>query len=220
MITLYGFGKVHDKVIGETRDLRIYWGLEEMGLDYQVHGVDHSGGENKTEAYAKKSYFHQIPAIEDDGFILSESAAILLYLAEKSKKLMPADFQGRMRVTQWSFAALTTAEPPLAELQMIHNFFGVEKNKERLAFLNPWAARVLSGLESRLEGREWIACSDFTVADILVVCVLREIRKINILKDYPRLTDYYKRALARPAWTRAVQAYAKTLNKKPNEIPA
>jgi glutathione S-transferase len=218
MITLYGFGRVHDKVIGETRDLRVRWALEETGLPYRVHGVDHTGGEHMGEAYGEKSCFNQIPAIDDDGFTLSESAAILLYLAEKSGRLIPQDFEGRTRVTQWCFVALATVEPPLAEIQMIHAFFGAEKNKERLEFLNQWAGRVLGGLEKRLTGREWIACADFTVADILLTCVLREIRKTDLLKSYPRLADYYDRALARPAWTLALTSYAQLLGKNPADI--
>jgi glutathione S-transferase len=213
MIMLYGFGRVHDKVIGITRDLRVYWALEEIGLPYRVHGVDHSSGEHMDAAYGEMSYFNQIPAIDDDGFVLSESAAILLYLAEKSGKLIPQDFEGRTRVTQWCFAALATVELPLAEIQMIHAFFGPEKNQERLQFLNQWAARALGGVEKRLEHREWIACADFTVADILLACVLREIRKTDLLASYPRVSDYYARALARPAWHRALEAYAERLNK-------
>lgn len=218
MITLYGFGRVHDKVIGETRDLRVRWALEEIGLPYRVHGVDHTGGEHMDEAYGEKSYFNQIPTIDDDGFILSESAAILLYLAEKSGKLIPQDFEGRTRVTQWCFVALTTVELPLAEIQMIHGFFGAEKNRERLEFLNQWADRVLSGLEKRLKDREWIACADFTVADILLTCVLREIRKTDLLRSYPRVTKYYNRALARPAWKSALTSYAQSFGKNPDDI--
>lgn len=215
MITLYGFGRVNDKVIGETRDLRVRWALEETGLPYRVHGLDHTGGEHKGEAYSEISFFNQVPAIDDDGFTLTESGAILLYLAEKSGKLIPKDVEGRTRVTQWCFVALTTVEPPLAEIQMIHGFFGAEKNKERLAFLESWAARVLIGLEKRLQGREWIACDEFTVADILLVCVLREIRKTGLLNSYPQVTAYYDRALARPAWTRALTSYAEMLGKDP-----
>lgn len=213
MITLYGFGRVHDKVIGETRDLRIQWALEEMGLPYQVHGVDHTGGEHKGADYGERSFVNQIPTIDDDGFVLSESGAILLYLAEKYGKLMPSDFEGRMRVMQWCFAAQATVELPLAEIQMINAFFGPEKNRERLQFLNQWAARVLGGLEKRLAEREWIACPEFTVADILLTCVLREIRKTDLLQSYPQVRGYYDRALGRPAWSRTLKAYADRFGK-------
>jgi glutathione S-transferase len=65
------------------------------------------------------------------------------------------------------------------------------------------ARRWFDGVERRLDGRDWIACDDFTVADILLACVLRAIRKTDLLAAYPRLSAYYARALARPAWQRA-----------------
>jgi glutathione S-transferase len=86
MITFYGFGRVNDKVIGLTRDLRVQWALEETGLSYCVHGVDHTGGEHQSEEFRRLNPFMQLPVIDDDGFVMSESGAIVLYLAEKSGK--------------------------------------------------------------------------------------------------------------------------------------
>ena len=73
------------------------------------------------------------------------------------------------------------------------------------------AGRWLAGLERRLEGREWIACADFTVADILLASVLREIRKTDLMEPYPRLKAYFARAEARPAWQRTLGLYAERL---------
>ncbi|WP_352770123.1 glutathione S-transferase C-terminal domain-containing protein [Mesorhizobium sp. M0768] len=64
------------------------------------------------------------------------------------------------------------------------------------------AHRWFAGLERRLEGREWIACEIFTVADILLTTVLRQVGHTDLLDPYPRLSAYYARALARPAWQR------------------
>lgn len=122
MITLYGFGRVFRPVIGETRDLRAQWALEEVGLPYRVHGLDHTGGEFNGPAYSKISCFHLAPAIDDDGFTVAESGAVLLYLAEKAGKLIPADVHGRSRVVEWCFAALTTVERPLMEILLIDKF--------------------------------------------------------------------------------------------------
>src|SRR5476651_2598728 len=210
MITLYGFGRVHPQVIGETRDLRAQWALEETGLPYRVHGLDHTAGELDGPAYSRISCFHLAPVIDDDGFIVAESGAVLLYLAEKAGKLIPPDFEGRMRVVQWCFAALSTVERPLMEIQLIDKFGGEGVEVRRAAMVKE-AGRWLAGLEARLDGREWIACADFTVADILLATVLREIRTTDLMDSYPRLKAYYARALARPAWQRTLNLYSNRL---------
>jgi glutathione S-transferase len=210
MITLYGFGRVHRQVIGETRDLRAQWALEEVGLPYRVHGLDQTGDELDGAAYKRINCFRLVPVIDDDGFVVAESGAVLLYIAEKAGKLIPSDFQGRMRVVQWCFAALTTVERPLMEIQLIDKFGG-EGVEDRRAEMVKEAGRWLAGLESRLDGHEWIACADFTVADILLATVLREIRTTDLMDSYPRLKAYYTRALARPAWQRTLSLYSDRL---------
>lgn len=210
MITLYGFGRVFKPVIGETRDLRVQWALEEIGLPYRVHGLDHTGGEHNEPAYSKISPFHLVPAIDDDGFIVAESGAILLYLAEKSGELIPADFEGRMHVVQWCYAALNTIERPMLEILLIDKFGG-ENSERRRAEMVKQAGRWLSGLERHMDGREWVAGEEFTVADILLASVLRGIRKTDLMEPYPLLKSYYARALARPAWQRTLNAYAERL---------
>jgi glutathione S-transferase len=208
MITLYGFGRIFREGIGETKDLRTEWALQETGLPYRVHGLDHTAGELDSPAYSKISPFHQAPAIDDDGFIVAESGAAVLYIAEKAGKLIPSDFQGRIRVTQWCFAALTTVAPTLS-LIGLGDIAGL-KDEGREQWIKI-AKRWLDGLERRLDGREWIACKDFTVADILLATVLREVRNTDLLDAYPRLKDYYARALARPAWERTLALYAERL---------
>jgi glutathione S-transferase len=210
MITLYGFGHILRQVIGETRDLRAQWALEEAGLPYRVHGLDHTGGELNGAAYNRLNCFRLVPVIDDDGFVVAESGAVLLYIAEKSGKLIPPDFQGRMRVVQWCFAALTTVERPLMEIQLIDKFGG-EGVEVRRADMVKEAGRWLAGLESRLDGREWVACADFTVADILLATVLREIRTTDLMDSYPRLKAYYARAFARPKWKRTLNLYSDRL---------
>ncbi len=209
-ITLYGFGRIFRPVIGETRDLRVQWALEETGLPYRVHGLDHTAGEHDGPAYSKISPFHLVPAIDDNGFVLAESGAILIYLAEKAGKLIPTDVEGRIRVIQWCFATLNTVERPMLEILLIDKFGG-ENSESRRAEMVKQAGRWLDGLERQLDGREWIACDDFTVADILLATVLRQIRKTDLIDSYPRLKAYYERALARPAWQRTLSLYAERL---------
>src|SRR5687767_432179 len=122
MITLYGFGNIFPAGRGETKDLRAQWALEETGLPYRVHALDHSGGELDGEAYSRISPFRQVPVIDDDGFVVAESAAVALYLAEKAGKLIPDDVQGRTRVVQWCFAAVSTVAPTLTCNDLIGMF--------------------------------------------------------------------------------------------------
>ena len=152
MITLYGFGTIFPEGVGETKDLRAQWALEETGLPYQVHAVDHTAGEHLGEAYSRLSPFNQAPVIDDDGFVVAESAAIVLYVAEKAGKLIPSDAQGRMRVTQWCFAAVASVEPTLVTLDVLDIFDSKNVAGEIKAEVRKLSARWFQGLEHRLEG--------------------------------------------------------------------
>lgn len=209
MITLYAFGRVHPGMKGEARDMRAQWALEETGLPYRVHALDFIAGELDGPEYGRLSWFHQVPVIDDDGFVVGESGAVLLYLAEKAGKLIPADFGGRTQVVQWCFSAIATVERLTFEIQTIDaGMGGVGAQERRATLVGEAGRRALPGLERRLEGREWIACEEFTVADILLATVLRQVRHTDLIEPYPRLTAYYARALARPAWQRTLQLCA------------
>src|ERR1700759_1040449 len=119
MVTLYGFGNIFPPGRGETKDLRRQWALEEPGLPYRVHALDHTGGELDGDAYGRISPFRQAPVIDDDGFVVAESAAIALSLADKAGRLIPDAPQGRTRVAQWCFAAVSTVGTTLVCLDMI-----------------------------------------------------------------------------------------------------
>jgi glutathione S-transferase len=211
MITLYGFGTIFPEGVGETKDLRAQWALEEIGLPHRVHALDHTAGELDGEAYSRISPFRQVPVIDDDGFVVAESAAVVLYLAEKAGKLIPSDIRGRTRVMQWCFAATSTVEPTLACIDTIEIFdrektAGTVKDEARNL-----ARRWLGHVERHLADREWIACTDFTVADIMMAGVLRTIRKTELMEPFPGLKAYFERCFARPAWQRTLGLYAERL---------
>jgi len=216
MITLYGFRTIFPEGRGETKDLRAQWALEEIGLPYRVHGLDHTGGECDGDAYRRLSPFRQVPVIDDDGFVVAASAAVVLYLAEKAGKLIPGDVQGRTRVVQWCFAATSTVEPTLVSLDIVEIFDG--GNNKLKGEVRNLANRWLGGVEYRLEDREWIACADFTVADIMMAGVLRNIRKTDLMEPFPRLKAYFERCFARPAWQRTLGLYAERLGLNVDDI--
>jgi glutathione S-transferase len=218
MITLYGFGRIFPEGHGETKDLWAQWALEETGLPYRVHALDHTAGELDGDAYSRISPFHQAPVIDDDGFVVAESAAIVLYLAEKAGKLIPGDVQGRTRVVQWCFAAVSTVGTTLVCLDLI-GMFDRDKAAHKLhAEVPKIANRFLGDVERRLSDREWIACADFTVADIMMASVLRGIRKTDLMEPFPRVKAYYERCVARPAWQRTLALYAERLGVRVDDI--
>jgi glutathione S-transferase len=216
VITLYGFKTIFEGGVGETKDLRAQWALEELGLPYRVRALDQVAGELDGDEYARISPFHQVPVIEDDGFVVAESAAVVLYLAEKAGKLIPGDVQGRTRVVQWCFAAVSTVDPTFMCLDVIEIF---DKDADKLRTeVRKLAGRWLRDLERRLEGREWIACDELTVADIMMAGVLRGVRKTDLLDPFPSIKAYYERCFARPAWQRTLQLYADRLGVSVDDI--
>ena len=218
MITLYGFGRIFPEGRGETKDLWVQWALEELGLPYRVHALDHTGGELDGEAYRRIAPFRQVPVIDDDGFVVAESAAIVLYLAEKAGKLMPGDAEGRSRVVQWCFAAVATVGTTLVCIDVIEIFDGAHAAPKLHAEVRKIAGRWLADLERRLADREWIACADFTVADLMMACVLRGIRRTDLMEPFPKVKAYFARCLARPAWQRTLALYAERLGVSVDDI--
>ena len=218
IITLYGFGRIFPGGVGETKDLRVQWALEETGLPYRVHALDQTGGELDSDAYDRISPFHQAPVIDDDGFMVAESAAAVLYLAEKAGKLIPNDVRGRTRVVQWCFAAVSTVEPTLVCMDMMAIFDSGMTARRLHEEVPKLARRWLGHVERRLEDREWIACADFTAADIMMAGVLRTIRKTDLMEPFPRLKTYYARCHARPAWQRTLDLSAERLGVSADSI--
>ncbi len=211
MITLHAFANMFPGGIGETKDIRIQWALEEMGLPYEVRALDYLGGETDSAAFAAISPFNQIPVLEDGDLVIAESCAILIHLAEISGKLMPSDAAGRLRVIQWCFAATATVAPSLSMIAMYDaGFMGADPRARE--FLIGLATRWLAGLERQLETHDWITGDDFTIADLTLADVLREVRATDLMDDYPKVAAFYARAFARPARQRARELTAARMN--------
>ena len=207
ILKLYGFSKVNAGARGHTRDLRVLWALEEMQLPFDLVGMDHPGNDLKTEAYSHLSPFEQIPSIDDDGLLLSESAAILIYLAKKSGRLLPGDRAAEAQVTRWCFAAMNSIEPPLLALMVLDWTADGSCGKHR-EFLVGWVNRVMTNLERWLVGRNFVATNEFSVADILMAHVLSAgIKDDRLIAPYPGVASYRDRCLTRPAWKRTIEAY-------------
>jgi glutathione S-transferase len=206
---VYVFKSLPPFLWGYTRDIRALWALEECGLPYETFGLvcGPNGLQDETE-YAKVSPFKQIPAIDDDGYILTESGAILLYLAEKSGRCIPGDLKGRAQVYRWLITSLNNIEP--FALPILFSDLQGDANPP-LKALRPWhieiLGRFLPTIDAMLEKQTFITGEQFTVADIALVCVLRELRKNEVLAKYTQVAKYRARCEARPAFIKVLEAY-------------
>lgn len=205
MLKVYGFSRVNAVARGNTRDLRVLWALEEMGVPYEIVGMDHPNHDLDSPEFKALNPFGQIPVIDDEGVVVTESGAILLYLARKSGKLMPQELAGEAQVLRWSIAALSTIEVPVLTLWFVN--MGDGKGTKSSEALRQWSEQRLSQLEGWLHDRQYIATEDFTVADILMTHVLGGGTDPALLEPCPNIRAYRERCLAREAWKRAFAAY-------------
>jgi glutathione S-transferase len=206
VLKVYGFSRVNKFARGNTRDLRVLWALEEMGLPYEIVGMDHPSGDLDREEFRTKNPFGQIPVIDDDGIVVTESGAILLYLARKSGKLMPQELAGEGQVLRWSFAALNSVEVPVLTTW----FVGISGGKDTKPHeaLQQWSEMRLKQLDGWLANRTFVATGEFTVADILMTHVLSAASTDQaLLNPHENVRRYLARCMGRPAWKRTLDAY-------------
>lgn len=206
MLKVHGFGRVNRFAHGNTRDLRVLWALEEIGVPYEIVGMDHPNHDLDTESFRAMNPFGQLPVIDDDGVVVTESGAILLYLARKTGKLMPGTLAEEAQVLRWSFAALTTIETPILTSWFVDLSNG--KGTPPSEALKKWARMRLEQLDGWLATRHFVATSELTVADILMTHVLSAASTDpGLLEPHVHVRAYIARCLARPAWKRTLSAY-------------
>lgn len=205
MLKVYGFSRVNEFARGNTRDLRVLWALEEMGMPYEIVGLDHPNHDLDSPEFRAKNPFGQLPVIDDDGVIVTESGAIALYLARKSGTLMPRELAGEAQVLRWSIAALNTIEVPV----LTHWFVNVSggKGTQSSDALRGWSELRLGQLDGWLSNRRFVATDEFTVADILMTHVLGGGTDPTLLKPHANILAYRARCTEREAWKRTFDAY-------------
>jgi GST-like protein len=196
--------------------------LEEIGLPYEAHYIDIGKDESWTPEFLALNPNGKIPAILDpEGpggkpLALFESGAILLYLAEKTGKLLPGDAAGRYETIQWVFFQMAFIGPMFGQLGFFHKFAGREiADKRPLDRYRKESRRLIGVLDNRLEGRDWIMGDDYTIADVSMLGWVRnligfyEARDLVGFDDFPTVAAWLERGLARPAVQRGLAIPAK-----------
>ncbi|RJG46942.1 glutathione S-transferase family protein [Mesorhizobium sp. DCY119] len=202
--TITAFERSPDRGKGLARDMRVRWALEEVGQPYDVRLVSFAG--MNEPAHRALHPFGQIPTYEEGGLALFESGAIVFHIAERHAGLLPDDANARARAITWMFAALSTVEPPIVDLQIAKL---VEHDKpwseQRLPLVKNRIRERLGELSDRLGDAEWLDGA-FSAGDLMMVHVLLRLRGSGILDEYPTLSAYVARGEARPAYKRAFDA--------------
>ncbi len=193
--------------------------LEETGLAYEPHLVDIGKNETWTPEYLALNPNGKIPAIIDPNgpggkpLGLFESGAILLYLAEKTGKFIPADAAGRYETIQWVFFQMASVGPMFGQVGFFHKFAGKEiADKRPLERYRVESKRLLGVVETRLEGRDFIMGESYTIADISLIGWVRNIGPTGFYNagelvdfaSHTRVAAWLDRCLARPAVQRGL----------------
>jgi len=189
--------------------------LEETGLPYRVHPIDIGAGDQFKPEFLRISPNNKMPAIVDtdgpDGagpFALAESGAILFYLASKTGRFLPGDLRQRWQVMQWVMFQMGHVGPMLGQA---HHFLGYAPEKIEYA-MNRYkneANRLYGVLERRLGESRFLACEEYTIADMATMPWLRFPERQGVdIEEYPQVRRWRDGIAARPAVQRALQVLA------------
>jgi len=181
--------------------------LEELGLPYTVRAIDLTKGEQKTEAYLRLNPNGRIPTIVDrgnDDFTVFESGAILMYLAEKTGRLMPADAKGRSLVVQWLMFQMGGIGPMMGQANVFFRYLP-EKIQPAIDRYQHESRRLFEVLDRRLGESEWLA-GDYSIADIAHWCWVRTYKWSGVsVERLPHLRRWLDAMKERPACRRGVE---------------
>ena len=180
--------------------------LEELGLPYQLRVLDLAAGEQKRPDFLALNPNGRIPVIVDhaaDDFVVFESGAILIYLAEKTGQLMPTDAKGRSRVMQWLIFQTGGVGPMMGQANVFYRYFP-EKIQPAIDRYQAEGRRLFEVLDSHLKDHEWLA-DDYSIADIANWAWVRTHRWSGISIDGLEHLKRWRDAIrARPAVQRGL----------------
>jgi GST-like protein len=206
MIELYG--------MGSPNVVKVYIALEELGLAYNVHPVDVFSGKQFDAAFLRLNPNAKVPVIVDsDGpggkpYTCFESGAILLYLAEKTGRLLPADTAAKYDAIQWLMTQMSTVGPMFG--QMVHFIrFAPAGNDYSKSRYQTQAVRVSEVIDQRLAGNAYLAGTEYSIADIATYPWLRNIPALmgaEAAAQFPNVTRWVNAINERPAVKQALAA--------------
>jgi glutathione S-transferase len=218
-IEITAFRWVPPFAAGLVRDSRIRWALEEIDRSYRVRLLDATNP--RPHEYFAEQPFGQVPAYRDGQVQLFESGAILIHLGMTDERLLPKETEPRMRAIAWLIAALNSVEPMFFELIFIDIFNkGEAWTKERRPQVIEKIRARLALLAEALGDREWFE-DRFSIGDLMMASVLRNLRHTDLVAEQPRLAAFLERSQERPAFKRAIADQIEVFqHNQPEGVPA
>ena len=193
MMKLYGFPP--------TRSIRVLWTLRELGVDFEFVNVNLVAGENHLPEFLALNPAGKLPVLIDGDFVLTESVAIVLYLAEKypDKGLLPASLEPRAQVNHWLLFTATELEQPLWRIARHTSLYPKDKRlPDELPLARKDFEDMAAVMEEHMRGRQFLVGESVTVADLVAAYTLDWANEVRLLDTSPHLRGYMDRMYARP----------------------
>lgn len=190
---LYGFAG--------TRSQRALWGLKEVDADFEFVSVNLREGEHKRPEFLRINPAGKVPVLIDGDQIIPESAAIVLYLANKypEKGLMPDDLRERAQAYRWTLFAVTELEQPLWRITRHTLLYPPEKRSPADIELAREDFKTMAAiLDRHLDGRQFIVGNALSVADCVTAYLIDWANELHLIDTFPQLQAYLERLYARP----------------------
>jgi len=195
-----------------TRSIRARWTLQELGIDFEATTVNLVAGDHRRPEFLKINPAGKIPVLVDGDLVLTESVAIVLYLAEKypDKGLLPSDRKQRAQVNRWLLFAATELEQPLWRISRHTALYPEDQRLPGDVVLASREFKEMAAvLNEHMRGREFVVGESASVADFVVAYTLDWGNEVHLLDAFAELTGYVKRMYARPkAPPRIAEAFA------------
>jgi glutathione S-transferase len=185
-----------------TRSIRVRWMLQELGVDFESITVNLAVGEHHDPEFLKINPAGRVPVLIDDDLVLTESVAIVLYLAEKypHKGFLPIDIKQRSQVYRWLLFAVTELEQPLWRIARHTSLYPEPlRLPAEISLARQDFTDMVAVMEAHMQGHQFIIGNTVTVADFVCAYTLDWANEVQLLDGCPQLLQYMERMYARPS---------------------
>jgi glutathione S-transferase len=203
-----------------TRSIRALWTLRELDVDFELVNVNLATGEHRRPEFLALNPAGKLPVLVDGDLVLTESVAIVLYLAEKyaDRGLLPTELAPRARANQWLLFTATELEQPLWRIAKHTSLYPKEKRlPDEVLLARKDFQDMAAVLEAHMRGRAFIVGDRVTVVDFVAAYTLDWANEVHLLDASPELRSYMERMYARPkAPQRIAAAFASIRRPRPD----